>query len=153
MPPLTSNNPFACLSIELIKTDDTSEMIVVPSLKVNPPTLKRWERRLPKKYVVSAIPSVNSLDLKVEIETLDSGILISTNSLVDSGAEGMFLDSTWVHANNINTKKLHTPIPVYNIDGTPNESGAISEVADVSLRYNGHSERALFAVTQLGSQQ
>ena len=65
----------------------------------------------------------------------------------------MFLDSTWVHTNNINTKKLCTPIPVYNIDGTPNESRAISEVADVTLRYNGHSERALFAVTQLGSQQ
>src|SRR3981189_3149820 len=115
--------------------------------------LKCWERRLPEKYVVSAIPSVNSLDLKAEIETLDSGILISTNGLVDSGAEGMFLDSTWVHTNNINTKKLCTPIPVYNINGTPNESGAISEVADVSLRYNGHSERALFAITQLGSQQ
>src|SRR3979490_571391 len=139
MPPLTSNNPFACLSVELIETDDTPEMIVVPPPKANPPTLKHWECRLPKKFVISAILSVNSLDLKVEIEHLYSGILISTNGLVDSGAEGMFLDSTWVHANNINTKKLRTPIPVYNIDGTPNESGAISEVADVSLRDNGHS--------------
>jgi hypothetical protein len=143
MPPLTSNNPFACLSVELIKTDDTSETIVITPLKVNPPTLKHWECRLPKKYVISAIPSVNSLDLKVEIETLDSGILIGTNGLVDSGAEGMFLNSTWVQANNINTKKLCTPIPVYNIDGTPNESGAISEVAYVTLRYNEHSKRVL----------
>src|SRR3979490_184533 len=103
MPPLTSNNPFACLSVELIETDDTPEMIVVPPPKVNPPTLKHWEHRLPKKYVVSAILSVNSLDLKVEIETP--------------------------------------------------KSGALSEVADVTLRYNGHSEQALFAVTQLGSQQ
>src|ERR1700675_3550899 len=29
---------------------------------------------------------------------------------------------------------------------------AISEIADVTLRYNGHTERALFAITQLGKQ-
>src|SRR3979490_1546582 len=88
-PPLTSNNPFTCLSVELIETDDTSETIVVPSPNVNPPTLKRWERRLPKKYVVSAIPSVNSLDLRVEIETLDPGLPLHTNALADSGADGI----------------------------------------------------------------
>src|ERR1700675_1501303 len=43
-------------------------------------------------------------------------------------------------------------IPVFNVDGTPNEVGAISEIADVTLRYNGHTERALFTITQLGKQ-
>jgi hypothetical protein len=43
-------------------------------------------------------------------------------------------------------------IPVYNVDGTPNEGGAIREIADVILRYNGHAERTQFAITQLGKQ-
>jgi hypothetical protein len=41
---------------------------------------------------------------------------------------------------------------VYNVDGSPNEAGPISEVATVVLRYNGHSEHTSFAVTQLGKQ-
>ncbi len=43
-------------------------------------------------------------------------------------------------------------IPVYNVDGSANQNGAISEVAELLLRYNGHSERALFCVTGLGKQ-
>jgi hypothetical protein len=40
---------------------------------------------------------------------------------------------------------------VFNVDGTANTEGSISEVAEL-LRYNGHSERALFCVTGLGRQ-
>jgi hypothetical protein len=50
------------------------------------------------------------------------------------------------------TRALTRPIPVYNVDGTPNEDGAIREIADVILRYNGHAERTQFAITQLGKQ-
>ena len=44
-------------------------------------------------------------------------------------------------------------IPVYNVDGSPNEAGAIREVVDLVLHYKDHSECALFAVTQLGKQK
>ena len=50
-------------------------------------------------------------------------------------------------------RTLSAPIPVYNIDGSLNEAGSVTEVADLILRYNGHSERALFAVTALGKQE
>ena len=74
------------------------------------------------------------------------------HALVDSGATGLFIDWDYVKSNQIPTKKLSQPIPVYNVDGTKNADGAISEVADLLLRYNGHSERALFSVTSLGRQ-
>jgi hypothetical protein len=45
-----------------------------------------------------------------------------------------------------------TPISVYNVDGTANEAGAITEIADVILDYKGHAERTQFAVTSLGKQ-
>ena len=41
---------------------------------------------------------------------------------------------------------------MYNVDGSANADGSISEVAELLLRYNGHSERALFSVTGLGRQ-
>jgi hypothetical protein len=47
---------------------------------------------------------------------------------------------------------LQRAIPVYNIDGTPNEAGAITEVLDVTLRFKDHTERTQLAVTGLGKQ-
>jgi hypothetical protein len=55
-------------------------------------------------------------------------------------------------SNQIPTRKLSQVVPVYNVDGSPNQDGVILEVADLLLRYNGHSERALFCVTRLGKQ-
>jgi len=52
----------------------------------------------------------------------------------------------------INTQSIFHPIPVYNVDGSPNEAGQISEVVDVVLCYKTHSERTLLAVSSLGKQ-
>jgi len=41
---------------------------------------------------------------------------------------------------------------VYNVDGSPNETGQISEVVDVVLRYKTHSERTLLTVSSLRRQ-
>ena len=72
--------------------------------------------------------------------------------MVDTGATGDFIDRDFVATSNLTTRKLSRPIPVYNVDGTPNEAGSISEVVDVLMTYNGHSERIVLAVTRLGKQ-
>jgi hypothetical protein len=112
--------------------------------------LANWEHQLPRKYVVASTPSANSLDIDVEIETTDTGVKRCTKSLVDCSATGLFMDTEWARTNNVTTRALTQPIPVYNVDGTPNEGGAIREIADVILRYNGHAEHTQFAITQLG---
>jgi hypothetical protein len=58
----------------------------------------------------------------------------------------------WVKLNNIPTRPLTRPIPVYNVDGTANEAGTITDIADVILRYKNHSERTQLAITRLGKQ-
>src|SRR6266487_5352270 len=50
------------------------------------------------------------------------------------------------------TQTLQRPVPVKNVDGSPNEAGSIKEVVDLVLRFKDHSERALFGVTNLGKQ-
>jgi len=52
----------------------------------------------------------------------------------------------------MNTQTLSRNIPIFNIDSSPNETGQISEVVDVVLRYKTHSERMLLAVSGLGKQ-
>jgi len=65
---------------------------------------------------------------------------------------GNFIDRDFVQTKSINTQSIFRPIPVYNVDGSPNEAGQIFEVVDVVLYYKTHSERALFAVSSLGRQ-
>src|SRR6267154_354915 len=96
--------------------------------------------------------SENSQHLKVEIVTTDTQQLISFMAILDCGATGLFMDKGFVDWNRITTRTLSCPIPVYNIDGTLNEAGAICEVVDVILRYKDHSERVQFTVTGLRKQ-
>ena len=107
---------------------------------------------MPESYPISAVES-NSLKLKVELETTDTSERKSVNSLVDSGANGEFIDREYAKSCRFNLLKLTTPIPVYNIDGTPNEAGSITEAVSLILRYKGHSERTIFCVTSLGKQK
>src|ERR1700675_2433898 len=163
-PPLACSNLFSCLVVEDVidstsTSDDDTKDVQKPSPTPSPtpfpslptPSFTRWERCLPQKLTISAIRSSNSLDLDLDIETT-SGCKHSLQALLDCGADGLFMDAEYAKANDIPTRSLRNPIPVFNVDGTPNEAGAISEIADVTLRYNGHTERALFAITQLGKQ-
>ena len=160
-PPLSSHNQFACLAL-----DDTplsndkrvpicSKVVQTPILTPTPPklpTLKKWECRLPKKYVIATLSGKNSLAVDVELESTETSVKHCTQALIDCSAEGCCLDTEWVRANDIPTRPLTHPIPVFNVDGTPNLMGSIMHIADMILRYVGHSKWTSFAVTSLSRQ-
>jgi hypothetical protein len=93
-----------------------------------------------------------SLVVDVEIESTDTTVKRCTQALIDCGATGCFIDIEWAKLNNVPTRPLTKPIPVYNIDGTANDAGTITDIADVILRYENHSERTQLAITCLGKQ-
>jgi len=90
--------------------------------------------------------------LPIEVSTTDTSEVHSVKALLDSRAMGNFIDRDFVHTKGINTWSISRPIPVYNVNGSPNEAGQISEVVDVVLCYKTHSERTLLAVSSLGKQ-
>jgi len=143
------------LTIEDPNTID-SELIDTPS--PNPPVpaplrKPRWEKRLPKLFAISALDAQGtSLLLPVEIGTTDTSELHSVKALLDCGATGSFIDRDFVRSKGMNTQTLSRNIPVFNVDGSPNKAGQISEVVDVVLRYKTHSERMLLAISGLGKQ-
>src|SRR5882724_8708102 len=71
-------------------------------------------------------------------------------ALVDSGATRMFIDLKFVWSENIWTHQLPRAILVYNVDGTPNEAGHITEVIDLIVQYKDHSEQATFHIMGIG---
>src|SRR5882724_3066322 len=75
---------------------------------------------------------------------------MSVEALIDSGATGMFIDVRFVRSKNIRTHRLPREILVYNVDGTPNEVGHITEVVDLIVQYKDHSKWVTFHVMGIG---
>jgi hypothetical protein len=150
-PPLSTFNRYHVLSVDTLD-EEISRPEPVQAAQPSLPKVRRrkWEKRLPAKYVIAA--TANSLTLSVDIETTESMLRRKVKALLDCGATGLFLDTDYVCKNAIPTRLLSRPIPVFNVDGTPNEAGEIREVVTVVLQYGEHKERATFAVTKLGNQ-
>jgi len=143
------------LTIEDSNTID-SELVDTPPLTPLIPTplhKPKWEKRLPKLLSISALDARGtSLLLPVEIGTTDTSELHFIKALLDSGVTESFIDRDFIHSKGINTWTLSCNIPVFNVDGSPNEAGQISKVIDILLHYKTHSKRMLLAVSGLGKQ-
>jgi len=151
-------NRFAVLDVEEVNTD-IREPIDAPLLppsnpdRTTQPRKPKWEKRLPKQLSVNTLDArKTSIILPIEVGTTDTSEVHSVKVLLDSRATGNFIDRDFVQTKDINTRSISRPIPVYNVDGSPNEAGQISEVVDVVLRYKTHSERTLLTVSSLRRQ-
>ena len=157
-PRLLLVNRFAVLDIEEVNTD-IREPIDTPSLspsaldRTAQPRKPKWEKRLPKWLSVNTLNDCRtSIILPIEVSFTDTSEVHSVKALLDARAMGNFIDQDFIRTKGINTRSISRPIPVYNVDSSPNEAGQISEVVDVVLRYKTHSKRTLLAVSSLGRQ-
>jgi len=151
-------NRFAILDVEEVNTD-VHKPIDAPLLspsnpdRTTQPRKPKWEKRLPKQLSVNTLDACRtSIILPIEVSTTDTSEVHSVKALLDSRATGNFIDQDFVRMKGINTRSISRPIPVYNVDGSPNEAGQISEVVDVVLHYKTYSERMLLAVSSLRRQ-
>ncbi len=161
--PLSTKNRFSVLAVdEAIEPPPTSSAMSTLADPVPPPPAStprpkthrpRWERRMSRKLIIRSLEEgPNCIMLPIQLKTTDTMEEASTEAMVDTGATGDFIDQDFVDRAKLPTCKLSQPIPVYNVDGSLNEAGSIDKVVDVVMTYNGHSERILLAVTQLGRQ-
>ena len=104
----------------------------------------------PDKVIIGSARLKFSTHIQVQIKTLDTGSQHDLVGLLDSGATGLFLSTSFVERNNLNTRKLSRAIPVYNVDGSLNHGGSIIQEVDVIMTYKDHVEQATFAVCDLG---
>jgi hypothetical protein len=84
---------------------------------------------------------------------MDTAEIKSANALVDCGATREFTDRHYAKSSRFHLLRLSEPIPVFNIDGTPNEDGAVMEVVNLILQYKTHSKQTLFTVSNLRKQK
>ena len=72
------------------------------------------------------------------------------DALLDSGANTIFIDKTWAEKHKVPLTPLQNPIPVYNVDGTWNSAGSITHAAELIVKFQGHCEKIMAEVMDLG---
>ena len=88
--------------------------------------------------------------LKVGLEKLESHEGVAVRALLDSGATGLFMDTTFAKEKGFKMEKLKRPLLVRNVDGTVNAGGAIMHQVECNMFFKGHVERARMDVYNLG---
>jgi hypothetical protein len=76
----------------------------------------------------------------LDLQSVKTAARMSVKALVDCGATRDFIDSEYVISCNLLVRPLSQPIPVLNVDGSPNQAGGITGVVDMMVDYKGQSE-------------
>ena len=87
--------------------------------------------------------------LKVGLEKLESHEGIAVKALLDSGATGLFMDTTFAKKKGFKMEKLKKPLLVRNMDGTANAGEAITHQVECNIFFKGYMERARMDVCNL----
>ncbi|KAF5366238.1 hypothetical protein D9758_005822 [Tetrapyrgos nigripes] len=99
---------------------------------------------------------IPSITLKTELIGKITGRKIDANALIDSGAEGIIINSQFAQRNQLTLLPIKNPFPVRNVDGSENTMGWVREYTIQNLRIYSqdnkayHEEQAEFYVTDIG---
>lgn len=107
------------------------------------------EKRLYCHYTRSE-STKSFVDIMVDMRTVDTQLSARVNALLDCGTYTCFMDKEFVKKNNLTTRKLDRTIPMYNIDGTRNVGGNIEEEIEMIMTIEGHREKVVLQVCDLG---
>ena len=91
--------------------------------------------------------------MKVGLEKLESHKGVAVKALLDSGATGLFMDTTFVREKGFKMERMKNPLLVKNVDRTVNAGGAITHQVKCNMFFKGHVERVRIDVCNLGKQK
>ena len=88
--------------------------------------------------------------MKVGLEKLENHKGVAVKALLDSGATGLFMDTTFAREKEFKMERIKYPLLVKNMDGTVNIGKAIMHQVEYNMFFKGHMERVKIDVCNLG---
>ena len=98
------------------------------------------------------LATVDRNSMRVPILVKGKKEIVETKALIDSGAGGTFISQEFIQKHKIPTTKIKNPIRVYNVDGTRNKEGMITERVILQVEIGGQKRNILFLVSGLGKE-
>src|SRR5277367_1911210 len=107
----------------------------------------------PTLDVYSVIANIDSQSMNIPMTiSLNERGVTETNSLLDSGAGGTFIDQNYARRLHLDIKMLDIPVRARNVDGTENKRGTIKSYVDLRFRIGDKYFIEHFFLTGLGKQ-
>ena len=88
--------------------------------------------------------------MRMGLEKLENHEGVAVKALLDSGAIGLFMDTTFAREKGFKMERIKNPLLVKNVDGTVNVGGAITHQVECNMFFKGHVERVRMDVHNLG---
>ena len=100
--------------------------------------------------VYTTKPNAKSLRIPITIHVGEKTVII--NALIDSGAEGIFINSSLIKNHQLPTQKYKKPILARNVDGTLNKEAQITEYVLARTQMAAETKEYKIAATNLGEE-
>ena len=88
--------------------------------------------------------------MRIGLEKLENHEGVAVKALLDSGAIGLFMDTTFAREKGFKMERMKNPLLVKNVDGIVNVGGAITHQVECNMFFKGHVERVRMDVCNLG---
>ena len=98
------------------------------------------------------LANANKLSMTIPVQFSVKSQIVETQALIDSGAEGQFLDKEFVRSRNIPITPLPKPITALNVNGTTNTKGTITHYTWLELTTQGMTTPTRLLITGLGKE-
>src|ERR1700678_1032554 len=91
------------------------------------------------------------ISIPIVIKTVTANKTVETKVLLDTGAEGLFMDRNYAEEHDIVLQKLLNPITPSNVDGTLNHAGEITHFTWIQAKIDKRILLEKLWITDLGS--
>jgi len=124
---------------------------VVPPSHCNSSNLRNLQVPKTPHVPVDTIQNIRSLSIQVKVQIVCHRRKIDAHAILDSGAEGIYYNISFINEHKIPTSTLAKPIYPRNVDGTLNKQGPIHHTAILRMEMGEeHKETTEMAVTNIG---
>jgi len=128
----------------------SSVRVVLPS-RCNSSNLRNLQVPKTPHVPIDTIRNIHSPSIRVKVRIVCHRRKIDAHAILDSGAEGIYCNISFINAHKIPTSTLARPIYPRNVDGTLNKQGPIHHTAILRMEMGEeHKETTEMAVTNIG---
>jgi len=97
------------------------------------------------------VPGRDSRSIIVDARILDGKKIVETKALIDSGAQGAFIDERFAKEHRFLLLRLKE-IPISNVDETLNRNGPIRYITRLLIKIDGNVISTKFFISHLGKE-
>ena len=101
---------------------------------------------------IRSVPGRDSRSIIVDARILDGKKIIETKALIDSGAQGAFIDERFAKEHRFLLLRLKKEIPISNVDETLNRNGPIRYLTRLPIKIDGNIISTEFFISHLGKE-